>query len=656
MRKLKKHISSVLCLLFVMALVGSNSHLAFAKAKSAPATPAISHNNWSGENNFEITMNMWWGENGTSAKLYEDGKLIDEKKLTDNSPNEQSTTFTLSNKDKGTYKYKVELINEHGKSTSSEISVNVTKKLSGETEKPAIPTGLKAEVQGANAILISWNSVEGVTSYDLEVDGKVFENVTSPFKHENLEATSKHTYKVRSVNVNAKSDFSKAITATTGNDGGIIEPVVFPATPKNFKVTQTGEGAIKLTWDAVPNAEFYEIEIDHQMYRTTKTEISKDGLIIGDKYPFRVRTRNYVGASEWTDHIYLTIEEITGPTPPPIDPPVDPPVSDGLPEKLLVGYWHNFDNGSTSTHLKDTSLNYDIIDVAFAESMPDQATMYFEPYNASPDEFKKEIEYLQSKGKKVIISIGGQNGRLHLDTKEKEDIFVKTMIEIVEKYGFDGIDIDLEGGAVSLGPGDIDINNPTTPKVVNLISATKRICSHFGKEFILTMAPEVTYVQGGLVAYAGPWGAYLPVIHNLRDELTLLHVQHYNHGSQEGMDGNTYAQGTADFQVAMAEMMITGFNVGRNPDNFFPGLPASKVAIGIPSSRQAAGSGYIAEAEAIKALDYLIKGKDFGGKYKLQNPEGYKDFRGVMTWSTNWDETVNFQFSNAYRNYFDSLK
>lgn len=560
MRKFKKYISSVICLLFVMALVVTNSDIAIAKAKSAPSNPSITHNNWSGENSFEITMNMWWGENGTECKLYEDGKLIQEKKLTDNSPNQQTVSFKITSKDKGTYKYKVELINEYGKSTSGEISVNVTKELSEEVVKPAIPTNLSATAKGKDSITVSWNSVQGATSYDLEIDGKVFENVTSPYVHLNLEAGSKHSYKVRSVNAVAKSDFSSIVTATTENN--------------------------------------------------------------------------------------------EGPTP----PPVDPPVSDGLPEKLLVGYWHNFDNGSTKTHLKDTSLNYDIIDVAFAESMPDEATMYFDPYNATPDEFKKEIEYLQSKGKKVIISIGGQNGRLHLDTKEKEDIFVKTMIDIIERYGFDGMDIDLEGGAVSLGPGDVDIDNPTTPKVVNLISGTKRICSKFGKDFILTMAPEVTYVQGGLVAYSGPWGAYLPVIHNLRNELTLLHVQHYNHGSQEGMDGNTYAQGTADFQVAMAEMMITGFNVGRDPNNFFPGLPASKVAIGIPSSKQAAGSGYIAEAEAIKALDYLIKGKDFGGKYKLQNPKGYSDFRGVMTWSTNWDETVNFQFSNAYRQYFDSLK
>ncbi|MGL5067776.1 MAG: glycosyl hydrolase family 18 protein [Sarcina sp.] len=651
MRKLKKHISSILCLLFVVALVGSNSHIAFAKAKAAPTTPVLAHNNWSGENDFELTMNMWWGENGTVCKLYENGKVIDEMNLTDNSPNEQKATFKITNKDKGTYKYKVELINAHGKATSSEISVNVTKKLSGEVTKPTIPTNLKATANGSDSIIVSWNSVEGASSYDLEVDGKVFENVSAPFTHGSLEGGSKHSYKVRAVNFNAKSEFSKAVTATTENGVG-IDPVVFPATPKNFKITQPSEGTVKLTWDAVADAEYYEIEIDNQMYRTTKTELTKEGLIVGDKYPFRIKSRNHVGGSEWTEHKYVIIEEVTGPTP----PPVDPPVSDGLPDKLLVGYWHNFDNGSTNTHLKDTSLNYDIIDVAFVESMPDQATMYFEPYNATPEEFKKEIEYLQSKGKKVIISIGGQNGRLHLDTKEKEDIFVKTMIEIVEKYGFDGIDIDLEGGAVSLGPGDIDINNPTTPKVINLISATKRICSYFGDEFILTMAPEVTYVQGGMIAYAGPWGAYLPVIHLLRDELTLLHVQHYNHGSQEGIDGNTYAQGTADFQVAMAEMMITGFNVGRNPDNFFQGLPASKVAIGLPSSRQAAGSGYITEAEALKSLDYLIKGKDFGGKYKLQNPEGYSDFRGVMTWSTNWDETVNFQFSDTYRKYFDSLK
>lgn len=562
MKKFKRLISSCSCVIFLLAL--TNPIMAKAKANDKPGTPTISHDNWSNLNDYQITMNLWWGENGESCKLYENGVLIDEVSLTDNSPSAQKATFDIKAKNKGTYTYKCELINKFGKSTSNEITVTVNQDYSDEIKAPQTPNGLKANVKSKDSIEIVWNLVTGADSYDLDVDGKIIENVKSPFMHQNLAANTKHTYKVRAKNTAGYSAWSNVINATTESEEG----EVIPPNP-----------------DPNPN-----------------------------------------------------------------------PKPDNLPDKLLVGYWHNFDNGSTSTPLKDTSLNYDIIDVAFAESESDQATMYFEPYNNTVEGFRKEVEYLQSKGKKVIISIGGQNGRLDLDTKEKEDIFVNTMIDIVKTYNFDGIDIDLEGGAVALGPGDTDINNPTTPKVKNLISGVKRICATFGDDFILTMAPEVTYVQGGLIAYAGPWGAYLPVIHNLRDELTLLHVQHYNHGSQEGLDGNTYMQGTADFQVAMAEMMITGFNIGRDPNNFFPGLPAYKIAIGLPSCTSAAGGGYTPEAEVVKALDYLIEGKDFGGKYKLQNPEGYKDFRGVMTWSTNWDETVNNKFSNTYRTYFDSLK
>ncbi|WP_194192446.1 fibronectin type III domain-containing protein [Clostridium chrysemydis] len=642
MRKYKKIISALICVLFTMTAFSFGDVKAFASATSKPGTPSISHNDWDGLNNYKITMNLWWGQNGTECKLYEDGKVIDSVKLTDNSPNAQSADFSLTNKAKGTYKYKVELINSFGTSTSNEISVTVTQE-GEQVVKPSVPTGLSAKANGTSSIDLTWNSVTSVASYDLEADGKVITNVKSPYNHAGLQSASKHDYRVRAVNAAGSSDWSSIVSGTT--DSETITPEVKPSTPTNLKVVAISNVAANTSWDKVNNADSYEVSVDNKVYQTTNINYLVSGLLAGSKYSFKVRAINKIGASEWTAPVEITMpNEGQPPTP-----------GDKLKNKLLVGYWHNFDNGSTKTHLKDTSLNFDIIDVAFAESKPDEATMVFEPYNVTPEEFKKEVEYLQSKGKKVIISIGGQNGRLHLDTKEKEDIFVNSMLEIINKYGFDGVDIDLEGGAVSLDPGDTDVNNPTTPRVKHLIDGVKRICQTKGTDFILTMAPEVTYVQGGLIAYAGPWGAYLPVINALRNELTLLHVQHYNHGSQEALDGNTYTQGTADFQVSMAEMMITGFDVGRNPNNHFKGLPASKVAIGLPSCTKAAGGGFTDEAEVIKALDYLIKGKDFGGKYKLRNKEGYKDFRGVMTWSTNWDETVNFKFSNAYRQYFDSL-
>ncbi|WP_240647291.1 fibronectin type III domain-containing protein [Paenibacillus nanensis] len=324
-------------------------------------------------------------------------------------------------------------------------------------------------------------------------------------------------------------------------------------------------------------------------------------------------------------------------------------------DKILVGYWHNFDNGSANIRLRDISPNFDVIQVAFAEPSGGSQTgnMVFTPYNSTVSEFQADVDFLQARGQKVLISIGGANGTVELTTAQAKTNFVQTMKTIINTYGFDGFDIDLEGSSLALNSGDTDFRNPTTPKIVNLIAAAKEILSGYGSNFLLTMAPETAYVQGGSGQYGGVWGAYLPVIHALRNDIDYLHVQHYNSGSMLGPDGRAYTQGTPDFHVAMAEMMLVGFPVAGNTNNVFPPLRPDQILIGLPASPQAAGGGYTTEANVQKALDYLIKGQSFGGSYVLRNPAGYPELKGLMTWSINWDKYVNYQFSNSHRAYLD---
>lgn len=324
-------------------------------------------------------------------------------------------------------------------------------------------------------------------------------------------------------------------------------------------------------------------------------------------------------------------------------------------DKIIVGYWHNFDNGSANIRLRDVSPNFDVIQVAFAEPSGGSQTgnMVFTPYNSTVSEFQADIDFLQARGQKVLISIGGANGVVELLTAQAKTNFVNSMKNIINQYGFDGFDIDLEGSSLSLNSGDTDFRNPTTPKIVNLIAAAREILSSYGSSFLLTMAPETAFVQGGAGQYGGIWGAYLPVIHALRNDLDYLHVQHYNSGSMLGPDGRAYTQGTPDFHVALAEMMLVGFPVAGNPNNVFPPLRPDQILIGLPASPQAAGGGYTTEANVQKALDYLIKGQSFGGSYVLRNPAGYPELKGLMTWSINWDKYVNHQFSNSHRAYLD---
>lgn len=71
---------------------------------------------------------MWYGTNGDAWKLYENGKLVHEVKLVNNSPNAQHAEVKLTNKSNGTYTYTAELINTAGVTKSKNTIVHeVTK-------------------------------------------------------------------------------------------------------------------------------------------------------------------------------------------------------------------------------------------------------------------------------------------------------------------------------------------------------------------------------------------------------------------------------------------------------------------------------------------------------------------------------------------------
>ncbi|MEI0737136.1 glycosyl hydrolase family 18 protein [Paenibacillus sp. JTLBN-2024] len=187
----------------------------------------------------------------------------------------------------------------------------------------------------------------------------------------------------------------------------------------------------------------------------------------------------------------------------------------------MVGYWHNFDNGSGFIRLRDVSPKFDVVNVAFAEPAAGatNGTIGFTPYNYTEADFKADVAYLQSQGKKVLISIGGANGQVQLASAQARDNFVASVTAIIEKYGFDGLDVDFEGHSLYLNAGDTDFKYPTTPVVVNLISALRAINDHFGTEsFYLTMAPETFFVQLGYSFYGE--------LHQLRQPCGCLFAGH----------------------------------------------------------------------------------------------------------------------------------
>ncbi|WP_446685687.1 chitinase [Micromonospora polyrhachis] len=357
-------------------------------------------------------------------------------------------------------------------------------------------------------------------------------------------------------------------------------------------------------------------------------------------------------------------------TPPPTTPPpTTPPPVGGLPKHALIGYLHaSFANGSGYLRMADVPAEWDIINLAFGE--PTSVTsgdIRFQlcPVSECPSveteaEFIAAIRAKQQQGKKVLISIGGQNGQVQLTTTAARDAFVRSVGAIIDRYGLDGLDIDFEGHSLSLNTGDTDFKNPTTPVIVNLISAVRTLKQRYGADFVLTMAPETFFVQLGYQYYgSGPWGgqdpragSYLPVIHALRNDITVLHVQDYNSGPIMGLDNQYHTMGGADFHIAMTDMLLAGFPVAGNTANVFPPLRPDQVAFGTPASTSA-GNGYVAPPGVQAAVNCLVRGASCGGYAPRSGTS--PGFRGLMTWSINWDRYYGWEFKNNHEPFLNAL-
>jgi chitinase len=346
-----------------------------------------------------------------------------------------------------------------------------------------------------------------------------------------------------------------------------------------------------------------------------------------------------------------------------------------LPPHVVVGYWQAWNDANAPfIYLKDligtkfNVVNYSFIVTHLSDGFTPELVTYNPSYLTNgtfdPALLKQDIKSLKNAGIPVLASIGGQNGHVSLTTLTQKNTFVQGIISIVDQYGFDGLDLDFEGGSMNYGAGTIPdfsyatISNGKYPKLQYIIDAIKEIKAHYGPGFHITAAPETYYVQVGFGNYSDGIGSFLPVLDNIRPELDFLHVQLYNTGSVNGLNGIAYSQATPDFIVSMCDMMLKGFNVASTGIHFNP-LKQEQMVVGLPACTAAAPSGgYMVPAQVIKALDYLTKGISYGGTYNLGTVY-YPNLRGAMTWSANWDKVAtcgpSYEFSNYMGDYFKGL-
>lgn len=96
------------------------------------------------------------------------------------------------------------------------------------------------------------------------------------------------------------------------------------------------------------------------------------------------------------------------------------------------------------------------------------------------------------------------------------------------------------------------------------------------------------------------------------------------------------------YHAAVTELLLHGFPVRGHLDQFFPPLPADKVAVGFLEN-------YDPPELASHAMRYLMTGKaptSDAEDGNLTAPGGYPGLLGAMLWTIDDDRLNNYDFSN----------
>ncbi|MFH9943914.1 chitinase [Streptomyces murinus] len=390
-----------------------------------------------------------------------------------------------------------------------------------------------------------------------------------------------------------------------GGTGGGTTPPTVPAAPTGLAVSATTSSSASLTWSTSSGATGYNVyENGAKVSSTTGTSTTLTGLSAATSYSFQVTATNAAGESQKSAAVTATTDSTgTGGN-----------TGGSLPKHAVTGYWQNFNNGAQVQKISDVPAAYDIIAVAFADASTTPGAVTFTLDSAdlggyTADQFKADIKAKQAAGKKVIISIGGQNGTISVSDSTSATNFANSVYSLMQTYGFDGVDIDLENGL----------------NATYMTQALRALSAKAGPSLIITMAPQTIDMQSTSASY-------FQTALNVKDILTVVNTQYYNSGSMLGCDGKVYSQGTVDFLTALACIQLQG------------GLSPSQIGLGLPASTSAAGSGYVSPSVVNNALDCLTAATNCGS---FKPSKTYPDLRGAMTWSTNWDASNGNSWSGT---------
>jgi len=289
----------------------------------------------------------------------------------------------------------------------------------------------------------------------------------------------------------------------------------------------------------------------------------------------------------------------------------------------VIGYYGNSGNAEDAIPLlTEVPCYYNILILTFA-NFDEDGEILFElqgPYANDLEQMKADIQVWKAqtdpygRERKALFSIGGQNG--HWPTNLTAGQVKEAINAFIDEYDLDGVDIDLEGGAVASA-------STLTDAVVDLRQ----------KGMLVTAAPEAA--QGPLEAYA----SILPYI-------DWVHPQFYNNGPNAvttpyspSFIGDTWVAPPTNWQ----DPTPAEYDGAGNPywvsvldtTSAHLGLSDSQKGMLIPTTTSAAGNNNDWDIALLKT--------------QIENSK----VRNVGTWAIAYDNEIGYTFAKTMAGIMD---
>lgn len=180
-----------------------------------------------------------------------------------------------------------------------------------------LSTTLSGQSASYNSISLTWDAIDGATSYEVWVATgakatykRAATVETTSYRNGSRVFNKTYYYKVRGMNADGTSAFSNVVSVKT-----------IPATPSNFKAVRSSYKSIKLSWSKVPGASGYAIyrassengkyTLIRRITRGKTTSYTNTSLTCGKTYYYKIRAYRNVSGKR----IYSKYTEVVSASP-----------------------------------------------------------------------------------------------------------------------------------------------------------------------------------------------------------------------------------------------------------------------------------------------------------------------------------------------------